>query len=495
VHPSSSDPDLVRAARADVVLPGATLPEQHASSEHAVQFYHSDEFLVSELVSYIVLGLREGESVVVIATESHRNATLAQLALRGIGVEAAARSGALVMLDAGDTLREITRPDGVDPARFHAVIGGVMTEALQRSDRRRARAYGEMVDLLWRDGRPSIALVLEELWNELLSLHPFSLLCAYAMDSFRGASDAGGFDLVCRAHGHVIPTETYVQGGEQQRLAEIARLQQRAAALELEVERRRALETQLRDALVERETLLERERAARAEAEAANEAKSVFLATMSHELRTPLNAIAGYVDLLVSSVYGSITDVQRAPLERIRCSQRHLLAMINDVLNFATIEVGRVEYHPAAVPVSELFTHLLQITESLADARGISISFDSTECAVMADRDRTAQILLNLLSNAIKFTPHGGRVDVTSRCGQSTVEIIVRDTGCGIPEEQMGAIFEPFVQVGRRLSQPREGVGLGLAISRDLARGMGGDLRGESREGAGSAFTLVLPTA
>jgi signal transduction histidine kinase len=236
--------------------------------------------------------------------------------------------------------------------------------------------------------------------------------------------------------------------------------------------------------------------AAQREAESANEAKSQFLAAMSHELRTPLNAIAGYAQLLSMGVRGPITTEQRTDLTRIEQSQRHLLGLINDVLEFARIEAGRMEYHVGPVPVVELLSELEDFVRPQLRDRELEFECDqpANDVVVSADPDKARQILLNLLSNAVKFTPTKGRIDVRCRQLDGRVLIRVSDTGVGIAPDRLESIFEPFVQAHRTLTASTGGVGLGLAISRDLARAMGGDVRVESKVGEGSTFTLDLPS-
>ena len=240
--------------------------------------------------------------------------------------------------------------------------------------------------------------------------------------------------------------------------------------------------------------LVESERAARIEAEDANSAKSQFLATMSHELRTPLNAISGYTQLLTLGVRGEITGEQREDLERIDRAQRHLLSLINDILNFAKIEAGHVAIENSAVNIDEVLQSLQELVEPQLREKGLQFEIrnQSPSAVARGDSDKVRQILINLLSNAIKFTGQNGQIKVSSSTSDDTVNITVTDDGAGIPKDKLDAIFEPFIQVGRDFSSSQSGTGLGLSISRDLARRMNGDLKVTSKLGKGSAFTLTL---
>jgi signal transduction histidine kinase len=488
--------------------------------EHRVQFYESDAYLAMAVADFLAPGISDGHPLVVIATEPHRRIVTSELKNKGLDVDRASELGHLTLLDARQTLDAFMVGSSPDPVRFKTVLGAVLQAAHDRSDPGAVlRVYGEMVDLLWRDGNTEGALQVEEMWNELTHTYEFSLLCAYAMDGSCRSADAEVFQQICRQHARVTPTERYAAIDSDARLVEISILEQRARALEAEVEHRKELERRLREALDarrvtedalrsrerelsalldERQRLLESERLARLEAENATRAKSQFLAVMSHELRTPLNAIAGHVQLLDMGIHGSVTGAQREALGRIGKSQRHLLRLINEVLNLSRVETGRVEYAVEDMAIQDVVAELLPMVEPQLGAKQLACEVDreTPPLHVRADREKLVQVLLNLLSNAIKFTPSGGciMIDFSTRDDAPEFAYIrVSDTGIGIPSEKQEAIFEPFVQVHTGTTRAVEGAGLGLAISRELARGMGGELRVRSRDGGGSTFTLTLP--
>jgi signal transduction histidine kinase len=258
------------------------------------------------------------------------------------------------------------------------------------------------------------------------------------------------------------------------------------------------------------ERLFRESELARREAEQASLAKGQFLANMSHELRTPINGILGYADLLELGVKGALTEEQRSYVDRIRTSSTHLIALVNEILDLSKIEAGAMTVDSARVPIRQTIQEALEITTPLAEARGMDVTHaelcdPDTTC--LGDQDRVRQILVNLLSNAVKFTPPGGRIAVrctpvdrmppgveTARDGRG-LGVEVEDNGIGIDDEQLGRIFEPFVQVDGSNTREAAGTGLGLTISRTLARLMDGDLTVRSQPGQGSVFTLWLPAA
>ena len=238
-------------------------------------------------------------------------------------------------------------------------------------------------------------------------------------------------------------------------------------------------------------------RDARMMAEHANSAKTLFLRAMSHELRTPLNAITGYTDLLETGIRGPVNPQQVTDLGRIKRASAYLLRLINDVLTIARLE-GASSIQLLPIAVNPMLAEVEELCELQARANELTLTVTMCErdTRVAADAERFQQILLNLITNAIKFTPRGGRISVTCQADATTVRVRVTDTGIGIRPVDVERVFEPFVQIDRHLTMAAlQGVGLGLSISRELARAMRGDLTLESTEGAGSTFTLTLPIA
>ena len=275
------------------------------------------------------------------------------------------------------------------------------------------------------------------------------------------------------------------------------RLEARSLA---EAERLRALNGQLESAVQLRTADLTSALAAldeqRRRAEDANRAKSDFLANMSHELRTPLNAVIGFADILRMRGSEPLTERQSEAVEQIHTAGRHLLALIEEVLDFAKIESGKVSVSIEAVDPQEVAEALAGTFRPMADRAGISVTIAAPEAelAVRADHLRLKQVLANLISNAIKYNRPRGSVEVTAQAQGERVLISVRDTGLGIPTGRMADLFEPFERLGREGSGV-EGAGLGLALTRRLVEAMGGKLHVESLEGVGSTFIVDLPAA
>jgi len=229
--------------------------------------------------------------------------------------------------------------------------------------------------------------------------------------------------------------------------------------------------------------------------ELANRHKSEFLSNMSHELRTPLNAIIGFSEVLLERMFGEMNEKQEDYLKDIHSSGQHLLSLINDILDLAKVEAGRMELNPTTFDLSAAIDNALTLIRERAMHHGIALAteIDSQLGELNADERKLKQILLNLLSNAVKFTPEGGRITVGARLLRDMVEIAVNDTGIGIAPKDQAAVFEEFKQVGRDYTRKAEGTGLGLALTRKLVELHGGVMRLESEPGKGSTFSFTLP--
>jgi signal transduction histidine kinase len=260
--------------------------------------------------------------------------------------------------------------------------------------------------------------------------------------------------------------------------------------------------TELEQRLIRRTAELE---VAKARAEAADKTKSAFLASMSHELRTPLNAILGFTGIVLNGMSGPLTPEQSEQLGMVRESARHLLSLVNEVLDLSKIEAGKVAVHAKPFDVVESVGKVVRLLQPLADQKGLALTVVSPVRLepMVSDQRRIEQILLNLVNNALKFTRHG-KVTVTldtlnaRRCSgmaapRRCVRFRVADTGVGIKREDLATLFQPFRQVDDGRIPPQEGTGLGLAISRKLAGLLGGEISASSDGLKGSEFTVIVP--
>lgn len=230
------------------------------------------------------------------------------------------------------------------------------------------------------------------------------------------------------------------------------------------------------------------------ELEKANRLKSEFLASMSHELRTPINALIGYTALILDRIYGDVNDRQTEALTRIHASAQHLLVLINDILDLAKIEAGRMPLHIEAVDLRQLLIEVTSQMEPLFKKKGLRFSREISRdgLPMRTDRTKVKQIMLNLLSNAVKFTPRG-TVTVNAEVSLDQVKISVADTGIGIAEEHLAAVWEDFRQVDQSSTREFGGTGLGLSITKKLVEALGGQVALRSTLGEGSTFTITLP--
>ena len=457
--------------------PGDDLLAALERRRHAVQFYEDDDLLCATVSRYLGAGLAAGDRVVVIATAAHWATIALRLHDHAFDVDRAVATGQIELLDAHRTLSRLLIDGMPDAGLFEEWIAArIPTDG-------RTRAYGEMVDLLWKEDNLSAALRLEELWNRLVDERPLSLLCAYVVDS---DEHRVALDGVCRAHTHVYsPEGRATLPGADTRTREIGLLRQRANALESEISRREQLEVTLRDALEARERLL-------LELATANRVKDDFLATMSHELRTPLNAILGWSAMLRAR---PDVDVKKA-IDTIERNARAQVRLIEEILDISRIMTGKLRLDLKSIDLAGVLRASVDVVSPSALAKNITLEtrVGAEPCPFHGDAGRLQQVMWNLLSNAIKFTPKGGRVEVSLARAGSEVVLTVKDTGRGIRSDFLPVMFERFRQADSSSTRTEGGLGIGLAIVGHLVQLHGGVVKAHSSgEGQGSTFVVTLP--
>ncbi len=459
-----------------------------SQSDHFAQFYESDAYLMNALSAFVSTGLQAGEAVVVVATPKHRENLEALLESGGLNVMAAIATGQYLSLDAAELLAKFMLDGAPDEKRFNELLKPMLAQAAAGD--RRVRIFGEMVSLLWAEGKCDDAIRLEGFWNRLQQAHPFLLFCGYPLSGFGGQALALPLRDVCATHSRVIPAESYIGlASDDERLRAILRLQQQAKSLQAEIEERQRVEESLRAALA-------REQVARSEAETANRMKDEFLANVSHELRTPLNAIIGWSHLLRNGRLDNAT-MARA-VETIDRNARSQAQLIEDILDTSRIITGKLRLNKEPVDISSVINAAIDSVQLAVDSKSLQleVTLDPSARHTIGDANRLQQVVWNLFANAIKFTPSGGRIEVkVERAGES-MQIQVSDTGQGIGPDFLPYIFDRFRQADGTTTRQHGGLGLGLAIVRHLVELHGGTITAASAgQGAGSTFAIKLPLA
>jgi signal transduction histidine kinase len=459
--------------------PDAALPTQGGS--HIVRYYENEAALVAEVSQFVAAGLATGEPAVVIATPTHRDGLERRLEAQRVNVAEARRAGRYVPLDAAETLARITTDGWPDPVRFGEIVGRTVGRAAAAGSATQVRAFGEMVALLWADGRREAALRLEELWAELARSHSFSLVCGYPMSAFGTHDDHDAFAAVSATHTRVVPTEAYTALTESDdRLRAVAALQQKAAALESEVVHRRALEEELK-ARVEQLADVDRR-------------KDEFLAMLGHELRNPLAPVSAALEVM--RLRGD--DPQRIGNARevVERQIAHMTRLVDDLLDVSRITRGQIELREQSVSLAALVERAVEVARPLIEERGHRLSLDLPEVPVVfrGDHSRLEQVLANLVSNAAKYTDVGGRIWLHGSVDGDRVVISVRDNGEGLTPDLRDRVFDLFVQGPDTRSMARGGLGLGLTLVRQLVQLHGGTIEALSDGlGRGSEFVMRLP--
>jgi PAS domain S-box-containing protein len=581
-----------------------TNSSEMGDSAHFVQFYEDEAFLLDEVGHFAAAGLGAGDVVIVIATALHRHGFDERLRARGVDLSAARAKGDYVPLDAAETLSKFMVNGWPDESRAADLLGEVITRAAAAGGKRRVRAFGEMVALLWAGGNEGAAIRLEELWNDLAKNHRFSLFCALPSGAFSKKAHASSFLKVCAAHSQVIPSESYTSlANPEERLRHITQLQQKANALEGESAERKKLEKSLyrrekelsdffqsaveglhqvgpdgrilwankaqlellgysseeyvgqqvadfhvhrevsedmwerfmrgeslynhpaelrckngsiKHVLIHSNALWEdgkliytrcfiRDVTERRQLEAElktkleqlaqiDRRKDEFLAVLSHELRTPLNAMLGWVRMLrTGQLDAERTTHALEVIERSTWTQAHL---IDDLLDVSRIVTGKLTLEPRPVSLIAVVEAALETVTATAASKGLKLvtALDASSASIWGDPVRLQQVMVNLLSNAIKFTPTGGRVDVRLEGDKSTARITVSDTGQGIRSDFLPRLFDPFLEADSTSTRAHGGLGLGLAIVRNMVKLHKGTVEAHSMgEGKGATFTVWLP--
>ncbi|MCA1829104.1 MAG: ATP-binding protein [Myxococcales bacterium] len=577
--------------------------------DHRVQFYDDDRYLRGVVASFLGSSLSAGQPAVVIATKPHREGFFGNLEAAGFDVSRMQAAGMVTFLDASSTLDTFMVDGMPDWARFRASVGGLLERVGAARPGSRICAYGEMVDLLWRDGNPQAAIRLEEFWNDLAHTLSFSLLCAYVMGNFYKESDAVHFSRICGTHTGVAPTESFPKDDVDARLAEVTHLQQRARALEYEIEQRKQLEKELRDALYERrraEEALRRSRedlvdffenaveglhwvgpdgtilwANRAELELFGYSKAeyighniaefhvdgeviadilaslsrneilrdresrirckdgsvktvqihsnvrfedgkfvhtrcftrdvtdrkrleqelrlqneqltrtvkfaeMFIGILGHDLRNPLSAITTGASLIVRR---ADSDRIVAPATRVLTSAARMARMIDQVLDFTRIRLGRglpIERTP--VDLADICRSAIEELDSAAEP---SVTLETSGNVVgLWDADRLAQLVSNLAGNALA---HGSPPVCLAVDGNDPQAVTLTVTNGGmIPAELLPVIFEPFCSGTNRKRERSKGLGLGLYISQQVVLAHSGTIDVNCSEQEGTQFVVRL---
>jgi signal transduction histidine kinase len=477
---------------------GGEVGSSTSSAGHYVQFYEDDSFLFEVVADFLEAGVEAREPAIVIATESHRAGFRRALAARAVDVDRESAAGHLTLLDAGATLSLFMRDGMPDRTLFRGAIAPVIEGGKRGGER--VRAYGEMVDVLWRAGNSPAALRLEQLWNELAETHSFSLLCAYVMGNFHRASHQADIERICSAHTHVRPAEGYGSGADSdERRRQIAVLQQRARALENEIQERRQLEVALRDALAERERAEASLQQAQAELSRQNDQlahvirlSETFVGVLGHDLRNPLTAIVTGARLLE---HRAESEKIASPARRILVSAARMARMIDQLLDFTRIRQGQgLPLRRDRVDLANICGLALDELEQPGPGRRTSVELLG-DASGSWDGDRLTQLLSNLIGNALVHGAQGTPVVARIDGRRPVVRLDICNAGT-VPEHALPFLFQPL-QGGEANEDYRSragaGLGLGLFISREIVIAHGGTIDVASSEADGTRVTVTLP--
>jgi signal transduction histidine kinase len=448
----------------------------HQNPSHVVQFYGDDGFLLDELSRFIGTALGAGEAALVIATKEHRDGLARKLKMWGLDTNWAVAQGRYVALDAAETLSKFMRDGWPDAARFAEVVGGLIEKvrAASGSEARRVAAFGEMVALLWMEGKADAAIRLEELWNDLARTHAFSLRCAYPMSSFCREEHGDLLLKICAEHSAVIPGESYtVLGSEDERLRGIAQLQQKAAALETEIAERRVAEEKLRRSQSELESLVEQRTAA------LRQLSSRLLNLQDTERRRIARELHDSLGQYLVALKLNVEILRRSP------AQMELWSQSEELMERCIAEVRTLSYllHPPTMDAVGIASAARWYVEGFGLRSGLKLTLDAPDDPVRLP-DAIELALFRVLQEALtNVHRHSGAsaANILIRRSSGQVVLEVSDNGHGMSQEMLD-----------RFREAGTGTGVGLMSMHERARELGGTIQIESGS-TGTSMRIAIP--
>jgi signal transduction histidine kinase len=451
---------------------------------HSVQFYEDDDFLLSSLLRTLSTAFRSGETCIVIATADHLGQLQALANDSDVDLQVAAAVGQYIPLDAAETLATFMVNGSPDWQAFETMLGGVLAAAARRQAP--IRAYGEMVALLWQQGKHAAALRLERFWNELANAYHFTLHCAYPLRDFNQHAHSNLFVAITGEHDRALPTESYVTRNlSDPGLRHISILQQKAAALQYETAERIKAQQALQASLTRQQHLSE-----------INAAMDEFISIASHQLRTPATAVKQYLGILLEGYDGPLTESQREKLKRAYDINERQLKTLADLLLVAKVDAGKVHLLTEDCNVADLLQEIIAEHADAARQRSQPITLKAPpDIMVRADQRYLRMAIDNLIDNARKYSPEGQPIAVTAGKSKGQVFIQVRDKGIGISKQDQGKLWQKFARIENEQSAHITGTGLGLYWAQKIITLQGGHMALTSPgPRLGSTFTIYLPT-
>lgn len=461
-------------------------PEKLCCGDHLVQFYENDKFLAEAVASYAAPALNKGEGVILIATQEHLDIFEAAFKKHYLQVDHLKESGQLLLLNAQAILKYFMVDQSPDPKKFFPLMGQAITDMQKKFGK--VKAYGEMVNILWKDGNLDGTIALEKLWNNLSDHIDFTLLCAYSMEHFNDEKHGVAFREICHTHTHVIPTEEVIEvQNPDDQLRMIATLQQQARSLKLQTQK---LEHQISEKK-EVETALQQ----------ALHLRDEFLAIAGHEIKTPLTSLRLQTQILQRSMGKELTqetiDKINTAVQRSDYQGKRLTNLVEQLLDLTRIRLGKIELDLIPldmVQVTHDIVENLKTETILGDPhwalKNTIIIKDDGPLLGNWDKVRLGQIISNLVSNAVKYGDNNP-IEITLTSSEYEAYFTVKDYGIGIDPENLKRIFNRFERASD--ANKYAGLGLGLYIVKELVDAHKGKIDVTSTPENGTHFKLSLP--